>query len=134
MIVEQRECFLNSRCARGGFYTLRYFLDLSSRVKVIVAFPRLRMFPPRLCISAMRSEVKYVADWFKLLSDGGRKFRLIYNDLTRSILLEKSIRLGAVLAPTLVPKFNNFWIVGKRAKRSLDAFHVLRSAMKSRWI
>jgi len=26
MIVEHRECFLNSRCTRGGFNPLGYFL------------------------------------------------------------------------------------------------------------
>jgi hypothetical protein len=82
----------------------------------------------------MRSEVKYVADRFKLLSDGTRKLRFIYNHLARSIIFEKRIRLIAVLAPTFVPKFNDFWIVRKRAKRSLDAFHVLSSAMESRRI
>ncbi len=62
--------FLNSWCTRGGFNTLRYFFDLSQRVEVIVSFPRLCMFPPRLCISAMRPGVKYVADRVKLLPDG----------------------------------------------------------------
>src|SRR5215475_11146260 len=59
------------------------------------------MFPPCLCISAMRSEVKYVADRVKLLSDGSRKLRLVYNDFARHILFVKGIRLGAILAPTL---------------------------------
>jgi len=74
MIVEQRECFLNSRCAGGGINPLGYFFDLSPRVEIIVAFPRLRMFPPCLCISAMRSKVEYIADWIKILTDGSQNF------------------------------------------------------------
>jgi len=49
----------------------------------------------------MRPEVKYVADRLKLLPDGSRKLRFIYNDPARSILFEKGIRLGAILALTL---------------------------------
>jgi hypothetical protein len=52
----------------------------------------------------MRPEVKYVADRVELLPDGSRKLRFIYNDLARSILFEKRVRLGIVLTPTLVPK------------------------------
>jgi len=56
----------------------------------------------------MRSEVEYVADWIKILSDGSRKLRFVDNNLARSVFFEKRIRRGAVLAPTLVPQFNDF--------------------------
>src|ERR1700730_3554736 len=89
------------------------------------------MFPPRLCISAMRPGVKYVADRVKLLPDGSRKLRLVDNDFARSVLLEKRLCLRGVLAPAFVPKLNHFGIVGKSAERSLDTFHIFRRTVES---
>jgi len=86
----------------------RLFFWSQPGVEIIVAFPRLRMFPPCLCISAMRSEVKYIADWFKLLSDGNRKLRFVDNGLARSILFEKPIRLGAILLQLLCRSSTTF--------------------------
>ena len=56
----------------------------------------------------MRSEVKYIADWFKLLSDGNRKLRFVDNGLARSILFEKPIRLGAILLQLLCRSSTTF--------------------------
>jgi len=82
----------------------------------------------------MRSEVKYVADCLKFLSDGSRKLGFVYDDFARSIFFEKRIRLGAILAPALVPKFDYFGIIVEPSQRSLDLFQVPWREKESCWI